>query len=84
MTKTLIGFKTYKWICCSCRQHYITLPIMQGLDKGDECSRCGNTSFTNKRGRVIGKKSKQFDYWLDLYNSVKNTTPKSFLGAIIK
>lgn len=81
--KRLIGFKTLKWSCNSCHRHYATLPIMQGLDKGDECI-CGNTSFNTKPGRILGRKSRQWRLWFDLYNSVKNETPKEFLGAIYK
>ena len=76
------GFKTHKWICCGCKQHYITLPIMQGLDMGDGCEKCGCTSFINKPGRIIGRRSKKFNFWFDLYNNVKITVPKEFCGAI--
>ena len=82
--KTLVGFKTIKWVCYGCHQHYCTLPIMSGLDKGDECPRCGSTSFNTFSGRVVGKKHKRFSYWLELYNSVKDTTPKEFLGAMFR
>ncbi len=82
--KSLVGFKTIKWVCHSCNRHYATLPIMQGLDKGDECTYCGNTSFITKPGRMIGKKSRQFSYWLNLYNDVKAIMPKEYLGAIYR
>lgn len=79
----LTGFRTFKWVCCSCKKSYGTLPIMQGLDKGDECI-CGNTSFKNKTGRIIGKKSKQFLFWRKQYDSIKNLMPNEYLGAIYR
>lgn len=81
--KQLIGFKTYKWICHSCNKHFATLPIMQGLDMDEGCS-CGNTSFKMEGGRVLGQRHRDWGYWLELYNSIKNITPKEFLGAIYK
>ena len=80
---SLVGFKTLKFICVSCHKSYATLPLMQGLDKGDECE-CGNTSFITKSGRVLGKKSRQWKYWFDLYASIKNIMPKEFLGAVYR
>lgn len=78
--KRVLGFKTYKWTCASCKKHFITLPIMQGL--GDDNCECGNTSFKFSKGRPIGRKSRQWDTWYELYQSIKECTPKEFLGAI--
>lgn len=84
MNKEVVGFITKKWICYNCHQHYVTLPIMDTLDMGDICPRCGCTSYITKPGRIIGKKSKKFKYYLEVYNSIKDTVDKEFLGAIYK
>ena len=84
MKKKLVGFRTIKFTCVNCKRHYITSPMMQGLDKGDECPQCGSTSFNTQGGRIVGKKSWQWKDTYDLYNSIKNEVPKEFLGAIYK
>jgi len=81
--KSLVGFKTFKWVCHRCKKHFKTLPIMQGLDMDEGCE-CGCTSFVMKKGRNLGKKHRDWDFWLDLYNGIKDITPKEFLGAIYK
>ena len=60
--------------CASCKAWYMRYPAFMGddLDKGDQCLRCGVTSFTMREGRPYGPKSKDWDWilsmWAELYS----------------
>lgn len=56
----LINSMVYR--CYSCGTWYVRVPAFD-LDcgKGDECLRCGCTSFKNTPGRPYGPKSKEWD-----------------------
>ena len=71
------GFITEKWICASCHRHYITTPVLAN-DMDGNCT-CGCTSFIINRGRNLGRKSKHWGYYLNIYNSIKDTIPKELL-----
>ena len=75
------AFKTDKWICSSCKRHYITQPVMLGCDMDGACA-CGCTSFIGSKGRVLGRKSKHWEYFFSLYNLIKNTVSEEELGII--
>jgi DNA-directed RNA polymerase subunit RPC12/RpoP len=50
--------------CERCKTWYTRFPDFMGepFDKGDECERCGNTSFISSKGRPFGIKSEGLKY----------------------
>ena len=46
--------------CGQCRAWYVRMPIYCGLDKGDQCDKCGCTSFHGTAGRAYGLRSRRW------------------------
>ena len=67
--KNIKGIRTDVWECKRCKRWYIRLPkFYHGSTggKGDSCEKCGCTGMRlRKEGRVIGKKNKNFNKYLD-------------------
>jgi rRNA maturation endonuclease Nob1 len=61
--KYVVKVYSYVYKCASCNTFYSRLPVWDGLDKGDQCDKCGCTSFSVTQGRPYGPKSRQ---WPDL------------------
>lgn len=73
--RNLKAFKTTVVRCAHCKTWYTRYPSFSGgiLDMGDECEKCGCTSFFEVPGRVVGVKSKYFKFWHEeLSDYVKN------------
>lgn len=61
LVRRIVGVKTTVFRCG--RGHwYCRLPNYADLDKGDQCEKCGVTSFYRRPGRTIGRKSKQWPH----------------------
>ena len=57
--------------CASCKVWYTRYPIFAGLgDKGDQCHKCGCTSFSISPGRPIGPKSQHWEWVLNMWNEI--------------
>lgn len=61
----LLSVKSEVLICASCHAWYSRFPIfLDGDSKGDQCDKCGCTSFIVREGRSYGPKSKQWK-WIE-------------------
>jgi len=57
----LLSAKSEVLECASCHAWYARYPTFLGGDsKGDQCDKCGCTSFTVRSGRPYGPKSQQW------------------------
>ena len=54
--------------CSSCHAWYVRIPKWADLDKGDQCSKCGSTSFRHEDGRPFGPRSR---YWKRLEHTFR-------------
>jgi len=74
--------------CAACGAWYTRIPAFMGdaLDKGDQCERCGATSFRYREGRPLGPKSQHWNAvladWSWVYQTLVETPEfKELLGT---
>lgn len=64
----LVSAESNVMTCASCGTWYERYPaFMDGDSKGDQCDRCGCTSFKVREGRPYGPKSKDWKWILEAF-----------------
>ena len=59
------------WRCARCKTWFIRSPVVVGLSgMGEQCDRCGCSSFVGTPGRPFGPTSKSWDWALILINDI--------------